>query len=90
MKKLALLSAVAVTLAAGAIVPTVAFAQAATPPATPPATATKKPVTKAVMHAKKMPMHAKAMSAKATGPKPAIEATTDQLNQQQLDQANTK
>jgi hypothetical protein len=82
MKKLALLSTVAVALAAGSIVPTVAFAAT-------------KAVVKHPAHVmkhtgKKMAMKGKAMPVKATGPKPAVDASTDQLNQQQLDQAKTK
>ncbi len=82
MKKLALLSTVALALVAGSIVPTVAFAATKAP--------MKKPAHVMKHTGKKMAMKGKAMPVKATGPKPAADATTDQLNQQQLDQAKAK
>lgn len=81
MKKLALLSTVAVALAAGSIVPTVAFAATKA--------AMKHPVHMMKHTGKKVAMKGHAMTGRA-GPKPAAEASTDQLNQQQLDQDKTK
>ena len=100
MNKLALLSAATLTIAVS-IVPSVVFAQAPAAPAAPaaapatpatPATpAPKKMAAKPVHHA---PMHMvrgkTMMHAKTVAAHPAIDATTDQLNQQQLDQAKTK
>ena len=101
MNKLALLSAATLTIAVS-IVPSVVFAQAPAAPAAPaaapatpatPATpAPKKMAAKPMHHAAPMHMaHGKSMMhAKTVAAHPAIDATTDQLNQQQLDQAKTK